>query len=65
MRWREVSEGRVPDDVIAELGRRGHLIEVLGGWRHASAPTIVSIDRKSGILSAAADPRRDRYAFAY
>ena len=58
-------EGRVSPEVIAELGRRGHIIEVLGGWSHASAPTIVSIDRKTGVLSAAADPRRDRYAFAY
>ncbi|MGH9866595.1 MAG: gamma-glutamyltransferase family protein [Candidatus Polarisedimenticolia bacterium] len=58
-------EGRVPEDVIAELKRRGHVIEVIGDWRHASAPTIVTIDRAAGIVSAAADPRRDRYAFAW
>ncbi len=58
-------EARLGDDVIAELKRRGHVLEILGDWRHASAPTIVSIDRKAGIVSAAADPRRDRYAFAW
>ncbi|HEY3176583.1 MAG TPA: gamma-glutamyltransferase family protein [Candidatus Polarisedimenticolia bacterium] len=58
-------EGRVPDDVIAVLRERGHVIELLGAWAHASAPTIVSINRENGVLSAAADPRRDRYAFAY
>jgi gamma-glutamyltranspeptidase/glutathione hydrolase len=58
-------EGRVPDEVIEDLRRRGHIIEVIGDWRHASAPTIVSIDRATGVRSAAADPRRDRYAFAW
>jgi gamma-glutamyltranspeptidase/glutathione hydrolase len=58
-------EGRVAEDVIAPLRERGHVIEVIGGWSHASAPTVVSIDRQSGVKSAAADPRRDRYAFAY
>jgi len=58
-------EGRIPADVIEALRSRGHLIELLGDWRHASAPTVVAIDRKTGVRSAAADPRRDRYAFAY
>ena len=59
------AEGRISPEVIAELTRRGHIVEVIGDWRHASAPTIVAIDRKTGVRSAAADPRRDRYAFAY
>jgi len=58
-------EGRVAEDIIAALRERGHVIEVIGGWSHASAPTVVSIDRRSGVKSAAADARRDRYAFAY
>ena len=58
-------EGRVAADVIEALRARGHVIELLGDWRHASAPTVVAIDRKTGVRSAAADPRRDRYAFAY
>ncbi len=58
-------ESRVPEEVIAELRRRGHAVEVLGAWLHASAPTVVAIERKTGVLSAAADPRRDRYAFAW
>ena len=57
--------GRVSGDVIEDLKRRGHIIEVIGDWRHASAPTIVAIDRATGVRSAAADPRRDRYAFAW
>ena len=58
-------EGRIAPDVIEDLKGRGHVIELIGDWRHASAPTIVSIDRVNGVKSAAADPRRDRYAFAY
>ncbi|HET6374113.1 MAG TPA: gamma-glutamyltransferase family protein, partial [Candidatus Polarisedimenticolia bacterium] len=58
-------EGRVAGEVIDALKARGHIIEVIGDWRHASAPTIVSIDRRTGVRSAAADPRRDRYAYAY
>jgi len=58
-------EGRVAESVIRDLGRRGHTIEVVGDWSNASAPTIVSIDRKTGILAGAADPRRDRYVFAW
>ena len=58
-------EGRVPSDVIDALRARGHVIEVIGGWSHASAPTIVSIDRATGVKAAAADARRDRYAFAF
>ncbi len=58
-------EGRVGADVVAELRRRGHEVEVLGDWSHASAPTIVSIDRINGVRAGAADPRRDRYVFAW
>lgn len=58
-------EGRVPDDVIEALRARGHVVEVLGAWNHASAPTLVSIDRRTGVKAAAADARRDRYAFAW
>ncbi|HET9481827.1 MAG TPA: gamma-glutamyltransferase, partial [Candidatus Polarisedimenticolia bacterium] len=58
-------EGRVAADVIEALRLRGHKVDVIGGWAHASAPTLVAIDRKSGVVSAAADPRRDRYAFAW
>lgn len=58
-------ENRVPPEVVEDLRRRGHVVELLGGWRHASAPTIVAIDRATGVLSAAADPRRDRYAFGW
>ena len=50
---------------IEALRARGHVIEVIGGWSHASAPTIVSIDRTTGVKAAAADTRRDRYAFAW
>jgi gamma-glutamyltranspeptidase/glutathione hydrolase len=58
-------EGRVEEQVVAALKARGHIVEVIGGWQHASAPTIVSVDRRTGVRSAAADPRRDRFAYAY
>ena len=58
-------EGRVPADVLEALRAKGHVLEILGGWNHASAPTVVSIDRTTSVVSAAADARRDRYAFAW
>ncbi len=58
-------ESRLGAEVIEALRKRGHIVEVLEDWGHLSAPTLVAIDRTTGVRSAAADPRRGRYANAH
>lgn len=59
-------EGRISDEVIRELGARGQLTKVLPDWDdnmgHAQA---IRIDRETGLLSGAADPRGDGAALGY
>jgi gamma-glutamyltranspeptidase/glutathione hydrolase len=58
----QLEEG-VPDDVAAELARRGHVIErvpkPLGGCQ------AIWIDHARGVLMGASDPRKDGCAFGY
>lgn len=59
-------ETRVPTAVLAELSRRGHLLELLGDFNYAvGGGQSVMIDPESGARLAGADPRRDGYAIAY
>jgi gamma-glutamyltranspeptidase/glutathione hydrolase len=59
-------EGRVPAEVLDELRRRGHEVQVLDDW----TPMVgggqgILIDPDSGTFSAGADPRRDGYGLAF
>jgi len=58
-------ENRISKDVIEQLQSRGHNIKVISGWEPSSAPTVVMLNSKSGVISAGADPRRHRYALAW
>jgi gamma-glutamyltranspeptidase/glutathione hydrolase len=59
-------EGRVADDVIGELRRRGHAVEVLDPWTpFVGGGQGILVDPDSGTYMAGADPRRDGYALAY
>ena len=49
-------EARVPQAVQDELARRGHGVTVTGPWSGGNV-MAASIDRDSGVLSAAASPR--------
>ncbi|MCL2543555.1 MAG: gamma-glutamyltransferase [Nocardioidaceae bacterium] len=53
-------EGRIPDEVVRELERRGHPVQMVTDWNdnmgHAQA---IRIDRESGFLEGGADPRGD------
>ncbi len=51
-----VAEGRLDAGVLAELGRRGHDVEVTGHWSQGRL-SAVGRDPASGFLSAAANPR--------
>ncbi|MBW3541902.1 MAG: gamma-glutamyltransferase [Planctomycetes bacterium] len=59
-------ENRIPEDVLAELGRRGHEIERIGEWSPlVGGGQSVMIVPETGARLAGADPRRDGYALAY
>jgi gamma-glutamyltranspeptidase/glutathione hydrolase len=49
-------EDRAPAGVVAELGRRGHEVDVRAGWSLGRLSAVVK-DRKSGWLKAAANAR--------
>ena len=59
-------EGRVPQEVRADLTRRGHDLRVLPDWSPAvGGGQGFMIDPESGALMGGADPRRDGYAIAF
>jgi gamma-glutamyltranspeptidase len=59
-------EGRVSDEVIRELERRGQPVKMLSDWNdnmgHAAA---IRLDEESGFLEGGADPRGDGAAAGY
>jgi gamma-glutamyltranspeptidase/glutathione hydrolase len=57
-------ESRVAPEVIEELKRRGHDVDVNGPWSMNATSAIV-VDPKTGVLSAGADIRGDNYALAW
>ena len=59
-------EGRIPEPVIAELGRRGHEIQRWPDWIWtAGAVCAIDVDKKRGVMEAGADPRRAAYALGW
>ncbi len=58
-------EAGVGDEVIEELKRRGHDVEVRPDFAISGCSTVVMIDPETGSRIAGADPRRDCYAMAY
>jgi gamma-glutamyltranspeptidase / glutathione hydrolase len=60
-------ESRVTPEVRADLVRRGHQLQIVGGW---DGPTfggaqVILVDPATGALRTGADPRREAYAIAY
>jgi gamma-glutamyltranspeptidase/glutathione hydrolase len=53
----------VDEEIIKDLGARGHKVQLVR--RALWAPTMLSIDPKSGLLRGAGDPRARRHAAAY
>jgi gamma-glutamyltranspeptidase/glutathione hydrolase len=59
-------ESRVRPDVLRELSRRGHHLEIVGDFDYVvGGGQAVMIDPETGARLAGADPRRDGYALAY
>ncbi len=58
-------EARIAPEVRAELGRRGHQVNVLDDWSWVvGGGQGIMRDPESGALMGGADPRRDGYAIA-
>ena len=58
-------EARFSEEVIAGLRRRGQPVQVIGPWEAVGSEVMIQVDRASGALAGAADPRRDGYAIGY
>lgn len=59
-------EGRISDEVVRELKRRGQPVQMVTDWNdnmgHAHA---IRVDRQQGLLEGGADPRGDGAALGY
>lgn len=58
-------ERRFGAQIIEEMKRRGHKLEVNADFSPSSAPTIVIFDPKNRVIQAGADVRRGRYAIGW
>ena len=58
-------ESNIGADVINEMRKRGHDVNVVPPFRISGCATAVMLDPETGNRIAAADPRRDCYAIAY
>jgi gamma-glutamyltranspeptidase/glutathione hydrolase len=57
-------ESRIPESTREALAARGHKVRVLGPWTQGSNAAIM-FDWENGVLSAAADPCVEAYAWAW
>jgi gamma-glutamyltranspeptidase/glutathione hydrolase len=55
-------ESRIGEDVIDDLRRRGHAVNVLGPYAAGGAAFVIARDPDTGILQAGADPRSEGIA---
>lgn len=59
-------EARVPEATRAALAARGHRVEAWRDWEpRAGSPCLARRDPATGLLEAAADPRREAYAMGW
>jgi gamma-glutamyltranspeptidase / glutathione hydrolase len=59
-------EKRIPDAVVKGLNDRGHRVELWPDWAwKAGGVCLILIDRTQGVLTGAADPRRESYAIGW
>ncbi len=58
-------ENRFGEQLVEEMKKRGHKVEVRPDFAPSAAPTIVIFDPKSRLIQAGADVRRGRYAIGW
>jgi gamma-glutamyltranspeptidase/glutathione hydrolase len=51
------TERRVPAETLRALEARGHVLELLEPWGGGGAVQLIEVDRASGVLRGASDPR--------
>ncbi|MCH9010474.1 MAG: gamma-glutamyltransferase, partial [Chloroflexi bacterium] len=57
------AEGRIPDDTLAELERRGHKIQRQADFMQmGGALCVITVDHERGLLVGGADPRLESAA---
>jgi gamma-glutamyltranspeptidase/glutathione hydrolase len=60
------AEGRLSSQVIQDLRRIGHTVEIWPDWiATAGAPCAIRVDRERAILLGGADPRRMSYVIGW
>jgi gamma-glutamyltranspeptidase/glutathione hydrolase len=57
-------ESRIPESTRQALAARGHKVRLTGPWTMGSN-AVIMMDWETGVLSAAADPRVEAYAWAW
>jgi gamma-glutamyltranspeptidase/glutathione hydrolase len=59
-------EGRISDEVVRELKRRGQPVQMVTDWNdNMGHANVIRIDREQGFLEGGADPRGDGAALGY
>lgn len=59
-------EDRVTPQTVLGLSARGHMVRLIDGWTATfGGAQMIVFDPEHGVLTAAADPRREAYALAY
>jgi gamma-glutamyltranspeptidase/glutathione hydrolase len=61
-----LAESRIPTAVLANLRDRGHRVKMWPDWHpEAGAVCMVTLEEPGGVLTGAADPRRNNYAIGW
>jgi gamma-glutamyltranspeptidase/glutathione hydrolase len=59
-------EGRIPDEVVRELKRRGQPVQMVTDWNdNMGHANVIRVDREQGLLEGGADPRGDGAALGF
>ena len=58
-------ESRYSEETLEGLRRKGHVLNVLGGWEATGSEMMIQVDGETGALHGGADPRRDGYAVGW
>jgi gamma-glutamyltranspeptidase/glutathione hydrolase len=54
-------ESRISKATADKLNSLGHQVTLAGPWSNASAPIVIKLNEKEGVLEGGADPRRGRF----
>ena len=54
-------ENRIPRATGDKLMALGHVVTMAGAWSNASAPIVIKMNQKDGVIEGGADPRRGRF----